>query len=298
MPPEPELVADTRCQTGEGPVWHPDEGCLYWADIPAGRIHRFEPSTGDYELVYEGKPVGGITVQADGALLLLGERGFVAVWRDGRIERMILDEIANERDSRFNDVIADPDGRVFCGAMPVRDAQGQVIRGGRLYRLDPDNSLTMLLDGLGVPNGMGFTPDLGHLYVTDTIPGTQTIYRFDYDRATGALNNRQVFLQTPLDNSEGRPDGMTVDVVGNVWSARWDGGQVVCLAPDGTAVSRIQIPARKVTSLAFGGMDYSDLYVTTAGGHNREQEGAGAGALFRLRTGVRGVPEFRSRVGL
>ena len=298
MPAEPELVADTRCETGEGPVWHPDEQRLYWTDVPAGRVHRFDPRTGGHATVYEGEPVGGITIQADGALLLFGARGFVAVWRDGGVERLIVEEIADERDSRFNDVIADPEGRVFAGTMPVRDGQGHAVRDGRLYRLDPDCHLTVLVDGLGVPNGMGFAPDLRHLYVTDTLPGIQTIFRFSYDRAMGALANRQRFLQTPLDNSEGRPDGMTVDADGNVWSARWDGGQVVCHGPDGSVVRRIGVPARKVSSVTFGGPDSTDLYVTTAGGQDRASEGAGAGALFRLRRCGRGVREFRSRIRL
>jgi len=90
---------------------------------------------------------------------------------------------------------------------------------------------------------------------------------------------------------------MTVDAEGYVWSARWDGGCLVRYTLDGTEDRRVRFPARKVSSVTFGGEDYTDLYVTTAGGDNKAQEGPGAGALFRLRLGVRGVPEFPSRIG-
>jgi D-xylonolactonase len=91
---------------------------------------------------------------------------------------------------------------------------------------------------------------------------------------------------------------MTVDAEGYVWSARWDGGCLVRYAPDGSEERRITFPAKKVSSVTFGGPDYTDMYVTTAGGDKKAEEGPGAGALFRLRLGIQGVPEFRSRLGL
>jgi D-xylono/L-arabinono-1,4-lactonase len=91
---------------------------------------------------------------------------------------------------------------------------------------------------------------------------------------------------------------MTVDAEGYIWSARWDGGCLVRYAPDGTEDLRITFPAKKVSCVIFGGDDYTDMYVTTAGGQNKAEEGSGAGALFRLNLGIKGVPEFRSRIGL
>ena len=284
---EPELVADYGCATGENPLWHPDEGKLYWVDIPTGRLFRYDPATGEHEQCYEGEPLGGFTIQEDGSLLFFMERGAVKVWREGEL-RTVVDEVPEERDSRFNDVIADPEGRVFCGAMPTKD------RLGRLYRLDPDGRLTKLSEGIGCPNGMGFTPDLKHLYFTDST--RRIIYIFDYDRETGTITNRRAFVEVP--EGEGVPDGMTVDSEGYVWSARWDGGCLVRYSPEGEEVLRIEFPARRVSSVTFGGEDYTDIYVTTAGGNRKEEEGLGAGALFRLNLGIRGVPEFRSRIAL
>lgn len=284
---ESELIADYQCVTGEGPLWHAGEQRLYWIDIPTGRMFRYHPATGTHEQCHEGEVVGGFTIQADGALLLFMARGAVKTWREGRLTT-VVGEIPDERESRFNDVIADPAGRVFCGTMPAGDQPG------RLYRLDTDGTLTKLLDGIGVSNGMGFTPDRQQMYYTDS--ARREIYLFDYDQGTGAITNRRVFVQTPA--GEGVPDGMTVDAEGYVWSARWDGGCLVRYAPDGTEDLRIRFPARKVSSVTFGGVDYTDIYVTTAGGNNRAEEGPGAGALFRLQLGIRGASEFPSRVGL
>lgn len=284
---EPELIADYACNTGEGPLWHPIEKRVYWVDIPKGRIFRYDPATGKHEPCYEGEPVGGFTIQADGALLLFMARGAIKTWREGRMTT-IVEEIPDERESRFNDVIADPAGRVFCGTMPTKE------RLGRFYRLDTDGTLTKILWGIGCSNGCGFTPDRKRMYYTDS--RAFSIYLFDYDGATGALTNQRVFVRTP--EGEGVPDGMTVDAEGYVWSARWDGGCLVRYAPDGREVQRVRFPAKKVSSVVFGGGDYRDMYVTTAGGQDKATEGAGAGALFRLRLGIQGVPEFYSRVNL
>lgn len=284
---EPELVADYRCELGEGPLWHPTEKRVYWLDIARGLMFRFNPATGEHEQCYEGEVVGGFTIQEDGALLLFMARGAVATWREGRLD-YILEEIPDERDSRFNDVAADPVGGVFCGTLPTAD------RLGRLYRLDPDGSITRVLDDVDISNGIGFTPDRAQMYYTES--GTRKIYLFDYDQKTGAITNRRVFLDTPDDGTI--PDGLAVDSDGYVWSARFYSSSLYRYSPQGVEERRTELPVRQVSSLTFGGDDLTDIYVTTAGGHNKAQEGPGAGGLFRLNLGIRGQPEFLSRVHL
>ena len=283
-----ELIADYACLTGENPLWHPMEKRLYWLDIPRGRMFRYDPATGKHEQCYEGGQVGGFTVQADGSLLLFGDHGAIRVWREG-ITRTIVEEIPEERASRFNDVIADPMGRVFCGTMPGPD--GSL---GSLYRLELDGTLTRVFGGIGCSNGMGFTPDRKRMYYTDSKP--REVYVFDYDRRTGTLSNRKPFLRLP----EGSiPDGLTVDAEGSVWCAIWGGGCVARFGPEGKELERIELPAKLCASLTFAGPDGTDLYVTCAGGDDKPANGPGAGALYRVRgTGHRGVAEFFSRVGL
>ena len=283
-----ELIADYGCVTGEGPLWHPMESRVYWADIPQGRLFRYNPYSRVHERIYEGREVGGYTIQSDGSLLLFMDRGSVAVYRDGGLE-FVVEEMADELDNRFNDVIADPAGRVFCGTMPHPDG-----RPATLYRMDTDGSLIPVIENAGLCNGMGFTSDLKSMYFTDSL--AREIYIFDYDVETGEIGNRRTFVQTPDDGTV--PDGMTVDSEDHVWSARWDGSALYRFAPDGREVARIGFPAKKVSSVIFGGRDLTDMYVTTAGGDDKANEGAGAGALFRLNLGIRGKVEFLSGVGV
>lgn len=285
----PELVADFRCDTTEGPLWHEDDRALFWLDIPAGRLFRHDPATAQSEQVYAADgQIGGFTIQADGSLLLFGERGHVWTWspRSGATQTVIA-EIAGERGSRFNDVIADPEGRVFAGTMPVGE------RPGRLYRLDPNGDLTMVLADVGISNGMGFTLDLAALYHTNS--NTRTIMRYPYQRASGALGLGEVVVQVP--DGQGVPDGMAVDEKGDLWSARWDGDALFHYSPSGELLGAVPFPARKVSSLTFAGPDWQDAFVTLAGGLDKAQEGEGAGALYRTHLGVRGRPPFRSCIG-
>lgn len=284
----PELIVQERCATGEGPIWSPLDGRLYWVDIPRGHVYRYDPASGRHERCLEGRPVGGLTVQEDGALLLFVDRGGVQRWQDGRLTTLI-DEIPAERQTRFNDVIADPLGRVLCGTMPGPDHPA------RLYRLDLDGRPTLLLDGLGQANGMGFSPDGQALYFTDTKAGTITRYR--YDASDGTLAEPHVFAR--LEGDYPVMDGLTVDAAGRVWSARFGGSCLVGYDAAGNEVTRITLPTSRVTSAAFGGPDGQELYITTAGGdETTPEDDPGAGGLYRTRTGVAGRPEFRSRVGL
>lgn len=291
---EPRVVADVDCITGEGPLWHPEERVVFWVDIPNGRLYGYDPSTGQHARVMEGPPTGGFTLQEDGKLLLFMANGSIALWdpRKGPDQELevVIEEIPAERSNRFNDVIADPAGRVFCGTMPLPD------RPAHLYRLDPDGTLALLRNDIGLSNGMGFTPDRKGFYHTDTFKNTITLY--DYDEATGDLTHPRAFVTVPRTPGEGHPDGMTVDAEGNVWSARWDGYSLVKYSPAGEELMRIRFPVPKVSCVTFGGEDMTDMYVTTASANNREEEGALAGSLFHLNLGVKGVPEFRSRIEL
>jgi sugar lactone lactonase YvrE len=283
---KPELLVDYGCMLGENPLWHPEEKCLYWTDILAGKLYRYYPATGKHEACYEGEPVGGFTIQADGALLLFKQGGAIVLWREGKIKDVVR-ELPDEQESRFNDVIADPVGRVLCGTMPTKE------RLGRLYRLDLDGSIHVLLEGIDISNGMGFSPGQRVMYYTES--GAHRIYRFDYDVERGRLENQSVWLQFQED--EGEPDGLTVDAEGYVWSARWNGSAIYRYSPEGEVDLQVKLPAKKVTSLTFGGEELSDVYITTALGEGtKREEGKGAGGLFQVPTHIKGLPEFYSRI--
>jgi D-xylono/L-arabinono-1,4-lactonase len=280
-----ELIADYSCETGENPLWNPIERRLYWCDIPNGRLYRYEPSSGNHELCYEGRPIGGFTIQSDGSLLLFMDRGTIAVWRDGTLKE-IVSEIEAESSSRFNDVITDPRGRVLCGTMSTPQTKG------RLYRLDLDGSYQSLLEGIGCSNGMAFTLDRKGFYYTDSF--AREIYLFDYGIDDGSLSNQRLFAR--FSEADGLPDGATLDADGGLWSALWDGGSIVRLLPDGKIDRRIIVPTSQVSSLTFGGDDYTDIYITTAGGNTKGEADPFAGGLFRAKSRIPGLPEFFSRI--
>ena len=187
---------------------------------------------------------------------------------------------------RFNDVIADPEGRVFAGTI------GRFPKSGGLYRVDVDGSIRLLWKGTGIANGMGFSTDQQRFYWTCST--SRTIFVCDYDRGTGLLLNRRPFYQAP--ESEGTPDGLCVDAEDTLWSARWGGHSVLRIASDGSLLSGIEFPVPRVSSVAFGGPELDTLYVTTAGG----EPGATSedGTLYRVPAPSRGQPEYLSRVGL
>ena len=288
---EPELIANYEEEAGEGPLWHVAEQRVYWVDITTSRIFRYHPASGHHALFYQGEEdIGGFTFQADGSLLLFMARGAIKVLRDGRLTT-IIDEIPAERRTRFNDVIADPAGRVYCGTMPTDGDDA------RLYRLDTDGTLTVMLEGIGLSNGMGFTLDHRQMYFTDTFQ--RNIYLFDYDQATGALSGQRVFLHVPEGGDVLGPDGMTVDAEGYVWTALWGIGCVARYRPDSTEERRVLLPGvKRASSLIFGGPDMDDIYVTTQGADEKAAAGPNAGAFFRAHAGIRGLPEFHSRIQL
>lgn len=294
---EPERVVDVRCEIGENPLWHPSDERLYWCDIPQGRIHWYEPGSGDDGIAHESTDrIGGFTRQADGTLLLFQGTGIVRRLDPATdsVETVVGPD-PERFETRFNDVIADPDGRVYAGTMPDRSAGVP----GRLYRLDRDGTFEVV-DECYLPNGMGFDGDLSAFYFTDSAedehgePGR--IYRYDYDKTTGELTDPAVFADSA--DEDGFHDGMTVDQSDHVWSAFWEGAHVTRYRPDGSRVASISFPARKVSSLTFGGPDHEQAYVTTACEETRETEGDGAGALFRFEPDVNGRAEYESRIDL
>ncbi len=281
-----KVAADYGCETGENPLGNPIDGFIYWTDIPGGKLYRFDPKTGNHEQIYAGDPVGGFTIQEDGSLLLFMAKGKIALRRRNGEIKILQPFLPGEEESRFNDVIADPKGRAFCGTMPTPD------RPGRLYRLDLDGSISVIQEGLECSNGMGFTLDKKKMYHIDS--GKREIYRYDYDEDSGTLKNRQLLKKTPV--SEGVPDGMTVDSEGYLWVAHWNGHTVIRYNPEGEDVFRIPIPVKKVSCVTFSPPDYRTLFITTAGGSNKEEEGELAGALLYCSPGNTGRKEYFSRI--
>lgn len=285
--PQVQAICNYHCVVGENPLWHVREQRLYWEDIDTGRLFRFDPATGHHECFYQGDTIGGFTFQADGSLLLFEADRLAVLDPSGR--RRVLREGFDSEMSRFNDVIADPEGRVFAGTI------GASLRSGALLRIERDGSAEVLWRDTGCANGMGFTPDGRGFYWTCST--TRRIFLCDYERATGALSSRRVWYDAP--ETEGIPDGMTVDTQGRVWTTRWDGGAVLCMSEHAGILQRVELPVPTVSSICFGGPGLDDAYVTTAALDRRGNSSSAHGTLYRVRgLGAVGQPENLSRIAL
>src|SRR6476659_1688439 len=186
--PRVECVVDARNTTGESPLWSARDAALYWVDIPAGEIHRWEPTTGERRMWKLPTAVGSIGLAERG--------GFVAAMRSGfhlfdpETEQLTFlchpePEIAT---NRLNDGKVSPEGRFWAGTMDERPVKEPI---GSLYRLDTDHRCTRMATGVKVSNGLAWSPDGLRMYHSDSRGGA--IFHHTYDPETGAIGKRELF---------------------------------------------------------------------------------------------------------
>lgn len=290
--PNAQLVLDCACNLGEGPVWHAD--ALWFVDIYAGALHRYDPKTDEHESRPVAQHLGGVLSAAipctDGHWLLALSGGFALLdWENTRVEPLVaLPE--PHPNNRLNDAKADPSGRVWAGTMNNAMERDKAI----LYRLDHDHTITEQVDPVSLSNGLAWSADGKKMYYIDT--PTKRVDVFDFDARAPEPHapaiNRRVLHE--LGQFDGSPDGMTIDTEGNLWVALWGGSRVVHIhGTTGNEIGEIKIPASQVTSCCFGGAELKDLYITTAaGGLNDEQKAKQphAGGIFRAPLAVGGRP--------
>jgi sugar lactone lactonase YvrE len=152
---------------------------------------------------------------------------------------------------------------------------------GRLYRLEPDRTVSVVLDSVTCSNGLAWSPDRQTAYYVDS--PTQRIDAFDPD-----LTGRRPFVTVPAE--DGLPDGLTVDAEGGVWVAFYGGSAVRRYAPDGSVSEVLELPVTQVTACTFGGPALDELYITTSRENVADGEQPEAGSVFRARPGVTGLP--------
>jgi sugar lactone lactonase YvrE len=167
---------------------------------------------------------------------------------------------------------------------------------GSLYCLYGDQSLTKHVEKVSCTNGLCWSLDNSTLYYIDS--PTREVQAFDMDKNTGALSNRRIvikFDEVAENAFRDVPDGSTIDADGMIWIAHWHGGRVTRWDPtNGKLLHTILVPCAKVTSVAFGGEDLADLYITTASNEGDDAKYPHAGSLFKARVeGVRGIPSFK-----
>jgi sugar lactone lactonase YvrE len=248
-----DVAVRIQAELGEGPTWDRSSSTLVWVDILAGEVHRYAPARDDDAVLSVPQHVGAAKPRSVGGLVLNLRDGIALVDRDGTKTWLVY----WARDGvRGNDAAVDPAGRLWAGTMRYDEGAG----GGWLARVEPTGAAKVVLDGVTISNGVGWSPDGTRMYYIDT--PERRIDVLDYDVDTGEATGRRPLC--PVDGTDGSPDGLTVDADGCVWVALWGGGAVRRYTPDGLLDREITLPVDQPTACCFGGDDLTDLYVTTA----------------------------------
>jgi len=264
----------------EGPRVDAEQN-LYFSDVHNGGVYRRSPDGQIETVVPKRRGVGGIALHAAGGLVISGRN--VCHVHDG--ETRVLFE--REDIPGFNDLFTDAEGRVFVGALRSdpfgRDAGGEA---GELWCLELDGSAREVYPDVRLTNGIGFSPAGDRIYHSDSARGGILVHDIKPD---GSAHNRAMFAET----ERGFPDGLAVDAEGGVWIAAYNGGCATRFHPDGSLDRHVDVPAKAVTSLCFGGADGRDLYVVSA---DNTDDAALAGSIFRTRVKEAGLPAPAARV--
>jgi sugar lactone lactonase YvrE len=291
------VIADYGNLCGEGPLWDDRNQVLYWTDLTGKRFFRYWWRDRRHEPMHEGFEIRGFCLQENGGFVVINSAG-VWLWAPDNEPALLASE-AEGKKCILNDCIADPEGRVYSGSFP-NDLSGEASP-SYLFRVDTNGSVHVADEGIQFSNGLAFSPDCKTLYFADTV--ARCIYAYDWHREDGALSNRRRFVRVPLE--EGLPDGLTVDAEGFVWCAHWFGGCLTRYDPDGKLERRIPTPAAQTSSLAFGGPDLNEMFITSAAASNAlslappgydPQKVYVGGPLYHLISDIRGKNEFRSGV--
>ena len=287
-----ELVLNARCAVGESPVWQAGEQALYWVDISARNLHRFNTETQQLSTWQAPEMLACIVPTGTPNQWVAGmETGVFAckMSDNSNLDCDLLAPVAHTQPGmRFNDGRCDRQGRFLAGTMVMNMALASSA--GQIYRLEKGGQLTSLLGGFITPNGMAFSPDGRIMYLSDSHPSSQLVWAFDYDTTTGTPSNRRVFID--MNHFAGRPDGAAIDADGCYWICGNDAGAVHRFTPAGKLDTSISVPVKKPAMCAFGGANLDTLFITSIRPDNIDlSDQPLAGALFAINTSVPGIAE-------
>lgn len=285
----PRLVLDCRAALGEGALWVPETGCLWFLDLLDSALFRFDPASGRHER----RPLGGTAPlgclargPGPGSFLLARREGIFRLDPATAATSFWTDPNAGTLDVACNDGKIGPDGALWLCTDDLAEKEPR----GVLWRIAPDGTAALIDAGFVVGNGPAFSSDGRTMYFADTMTGR--ILAYDLAPKLGEVRARRLFTQVATDT--GYPDGMTVDTQGYLWVAHWGGSRITRYDPDGGIERVVAMPVPNVTSLAFAGPELTTLYITTAreGMTAAQLEAAPeAGGLYRLDTDIQGQVE-------
>lgn len=283
-----EVLVPCGLQLGEAPVWSAELNLLLWIDLPTAQLWRHDLQSGETRSdTLPVEPLLGAIAPTDvpEIFLLTHRRGISLI----NIDTLAITTFADPEKGRdsvmYNDAKVDRLGRLWAGTSHVREAEPR----GALWIVDADRNSRLVDAGFAIANGPAFSPDGRTAYFSDSLAKQILAYDVSID---GAVSGRRIFCE--FGEQEGLPDGLTVDAEGFVWVAHWAGSRVSRRNSQGEAVMTIDVPAPHATSLCFGGVDYRDLFITTAWDSSSEPTRRlfpSAGHVFHLTPDAQGLPE-------
>ena len=284
MAPSPDVALDAGAGLGEGPVWDAAAEQLLWVDCLDGTVHRFDPLTGVDTGVNTDQRVGSVALRRRGGLIMAAGRGFAVLDEHMGAIAPVADVGPVPAAYVMNDGACDVAGRFWAG---TASNDGQPTAG--LYVLDAEGAVTQMIHGIRMSNGIGWSPDDRLMYYVDSRTQGLDVFRFSADEGRLGTRRRVVDIEAGV----GIPDGLAVDAEGCIWLALWGPGLVHRYTPRGELDRVVSVPTSHTTSCAFGGPDLGVLYITSARAGLTEKQRRRqphAGALFAVRSGVRGLP--------
>ncbi|MFY9331054.1 MAG: SMP-30/gluconolactonase/LRE family protein [Candidatus Nanopelagicales bacterium] len=277
-----DVVIDAGAEHAEGPIWDGSTSKLWWVDITDCRVHCFDPVTcSDDSWVVDGQP-GGVLLGIHGRPVVAMPDGLAVLDTVNGSMQMQVPIESHLPGNRLNDLVADNQGRVWVGSM----AYDRTPDAGSLYRVF-GTEVERVVAPLTISNGPAIDEHAGRMYVADT--ARMTVDVMDFDVTTGELGSARRFVDLA---EEGLwPDGMSIDDEGGLWLALGKASAVWRYRPDGVVDAVVELPVTNPTSVAFGGVDGGDLYITTSRFDitpQQRMEQPLAGAVFRCRPGISG----------
>ncbi|XP_075227281.1 regucalcin-like [Lycorma delicatula] len=289
----------------EGPHWDASSETLFFIDYKGYTVHSYQPKGNKYYKANiangEFSPTFIIPVEGQkNKFVISGKNNIYTINWDGKNPtitdpQFIASLEPKDSPTRLNDGKADPAGRLWTGTMG-KEISGQPgefeLEKGGLYSLS-DGKVTKHLEKVSLSNGLAWSLDKKKFFYIDSLKYRVNV--FDYDITSGQISNQQVLFDFKEKNLPGIPDGMTVDAEGKLIVAVFGGAAILRIDPaTGDLISKIQIPVPQVTSVAFGGNNFDELYVTTANIYATPESlklYPDAGSVYRLTNlGFKGLP--------
>ena len=290
-----ELLYESKNILGEGMTYCSITNNLYWLDINnKSKLFKLNLSSNKKEVFELPEIVTATSIKSDNELILASNNGLNLFDFSNKKFQRVLNIEEQLISTRSNDGGSDAFGRFWLGTMQNnfdKDGNDVPIKDniGKLYKVDIDKTISIVEEGLAIPNTFVWSPDNRIFYFTDTLSGS--IFNYDFNLEQGELTNKKKFASF----DRGFPDGSTIDTDGCLWNCRWGGSCIVRFTPNGKVDHVIEMPVQNITNCIFGGKDMKTLFITTASNIGENQNDLD-GNLFAISLNYQGVEDNKSKL--